>query len=144
MRRVVGYLAIGFGSFMGLGVLLNLGQGHSVAGLLLAFGAFAALPVIVGVRALRPKPQLQLEARARTGWDSELLRLAAARDGSLTATEVMAHADLDAEAAERCLADLCRRGMADPRVTDDGQVVYHFEAAPSRAQKREAKGVLDD
>jgi predicted transcriptional regulator len=144
MRRVVGYVAIGFGSFMGLGVLLNLGQGHSAAGLLLAFAGFAALPVILGVRALRPQPQPLLEARARTAWDSELLRLAASRDGSLTVTEVMAHADLDAEAAEQYLADLCRRGMADPRVTDDGQVVYHFEPGPSREQKREAKGVLDD
>jgi hypothetical protein len=144
MRRVVGQVAIGVGSFMGLGVLLNLGQGHSVAGLVIAFGAFAVLPVVLGVRALRPKERPLLEAHARTAWDAELLRLAAARDGSLTVTEVMAHADLDAEAAERYLVDLSRRGIADPRVTDEGQVVYHFQPSPTREQKHGAKGVLDD
>jgi predicted transcriptional regulator len=144
MRRVVGQVAIGFGAFMGLGVLLNLGQGHSVAGLLVAFGAFSVLPVALGVRALRSKERPLLETHARTAWDAELLRLAAKRDGSLTVTEVMAHADLDAETAERYLSDLCRRGLADPRVTDEGHVVYHFEQAPTRDQKRGATGVLDD
>ena len=144
MRRVVGQVAIGFGAFMGLGVLLNLGQGHSVAGLLVAFSAFAVLPVALGLRALRSGKRPLLEAHARTAWDAELLRLAAKRGGSLTVTEVMAHADLDGEAAERCRADLCRRGLVDPRVTDDGQVVYHFEQAPTGDQKRLAKRVLDD
>jgi predicted transcriptional regulator len=143
MRRVVAYIAIGFGSFMTLGVLLNLGQGHSAAALVLALAAFGVLPVVLGVSALRPKRRSLLESHARTAWDSELLRLARARDGGLTVTEVMAHADLDADAAERYLTDLCRRGMVEPRVTEDGQIVYHFEPPPTADQKRAAKGVLD-
>jgi hypothetical protein len=144
MRRVLGYVAIAFGSFMALGVLLNLGQGHSAAGLLLALGGFGVLPVVLGLRALRPAEHPALEAKARIAWDSELMRLAERRDGSLTLGEVMAHADLDAQTAERYLADLCRRGLADPRVTDGGDVVYHFAASPTREEKRGARGVLDD
>lgn len=129
---------------MSLGVLLNAGQGHSVAGLLIAFGAFGLLPIVAGALALRPREQPLLEAQARAAWDAELLRLAQARDGSLTVAEVMTHADLDAETAERYLTDFCRRGLADPRVTTDGRIVYRFEAPPTREQKLRAKGVLDE
>ena len=72
------------------------------------------------------------------------MRLAAKRHGSLTVAEVVAHADLDAASAERKLDDLCRRGLAEHRVTDDGDVVYRFQGAPDAEAKRSAKGVLDD
>ena len=55
-----------------------------------------------------------------------------------------AHADLDAETAERYLDDLCRRDLAEHRVTEDGDVFYRFPDAPSALAKRAAKGVLDD
>ena len=145
MRKTGGYVAIAFGVFMGVGVLANGGGGRGVGAFLFALVVFALAPIALGVllvtagRGRRPS-----ELEARRAWDSELMRLAAKRHGSLTVAEVVAHADLDADSAERHLDDLCKRGFAEHRVTEDGDVVYRFQDAPSDHAKRSAKDVLDD
>jgi hypothetical protein len=145
VRKTGGYVSIAFGVFMGVGVLANGSGKHGIGGFLFALFVFALAPIVLGVllvtagRGRRPS-----ELEAQRAWDSELLRLAAKRHGSLTVAEVVAHADLDAESAERHLDDLCKRGLAEHRVTDDGDVVYRFEGAPSAEAKRAAKGVLDE
>ena len=145
MRRTGGFVAIGFGIFMGLGVLANTGGRHGFAALIFAFFVFCVVPVALGTLLLRGSGSRRpLELDARRAWDSELMRLAARRNGSLTVGEVVAHADLDAESAERYLDDLCKRGLAEHRVTADGDVVYRFQNAPSATAKRLARDVLDD
>ena len=145
MRKTGGFVAIGFGIFMGIGVLANTGERHGFASLLFAFFVFCVIPVALGTLLLRGSGSRRpLELDARRAWDSELMRLAARRSGSLTVGEVVAHADLDAESAERYLDDLCKRGLAEHRVTADGDVVYRFQSAPSEEAKRLAKDVLDD
>lgn len=145
VRKTGGFVAIGFGIFMGIGVLANSGARHGIAALLFAFVVFCAIPVAFGALLLRgSSARRPLELEARRAWDSELMRLAARRHGSLTVAEVVAHADLDAESAERYLDDLCKRGLAEHRVTADGDVVYRFQSAPSAAAKQLAKDVLDD
>jgi len=145
VHKAGGYLAIGFGLFMGLGVVLNTGGRHGFAALAFAFVFFCVAPIGLGTLLLKGRTSAKPnELEARNAWDSELLRLAARRHGSLTVAEVVAHADLDPATAERYLDDFCRRGLAEHRVTDDGAVVYRFEDAPSAAAKRTAKGVLDD
>jgi hypothetical protein len=138
----VGLISIGL--FMGLGVLMNAGT-HGVLTLLFTLGVFSVLPIGLGLRLLRPPPDRPgLRADADQAWESELMRLAAQRDGALTVAEVVAHADLDAVRAERLLDGLCKRGLAEHRVTDEGQIVYRFETLPTSEQKRRAVGVLDD
>jgi hypothetical protein len=145
VRKTGGYVSILFGVFMGVGVLAGGSGKHGAGAFLFALFVFGIAPIALGVllvtagRSRRPS-----ELEARRAWDSELLRLAAKRHGSLTVREVVAHADLDAESAERHLDDLCKRGLAEHRVTDDGDVVYRFQEAPSAEAKRAAKGVLDD
>jgi hypothetical protein len=144
VRKAGGYVSIAFGVFMGLGVLSNAGGTHGVGALLFGFAVFCAVPIAFGWVLLRDGRARPRALDARRAWDSELMRLAARRHGSLTVAEVVTHADLDAPAAEEYLDDLCRRGLAEHRVTDDGHVVYRFNEAPSADAKRSAKDVLDD
>jgi hypothetical protein len=138
-------LLVAVGAFMGLGVLLNLGGPHGAAALLLAFVVFGLAPAAAGVWLLRgPVTEAAALLAAQRAWDSELLRLAARRDGSLSVAEVVAHADLDPKEAEQRLDELSRRGLCELRVTEEGVVVYRFLAAPSTTHKQLAQGVLDE
>lgn len=144
MRKVGGYLAVAFGCFMGVGVLLNVGGSHSAGVLLFSLAVFSGGPLALGWWLLRhPAHQARALLAADRAWESELLRLAERRAGSLSVAEVVTYADLDAADAERRLDALCQRGLCEVRVTDDGVVVYRFETAPTAAQKLAARGVLE-
>ena len=144
MRQVGGYLAVAVGIFMGVGLLLNMGGPASAAVMVLSFLLFSAAPIYGGVRLLRnPGERARALQAANQAWESELLRLAARRDGSLSVAEVVAHADLDAVQAEARLDEMCKRGLCEIRVTEQGVVIYRFAALPSAADKRSAQGVLE-
>lgn len=144
MRQVGGFLAVAVGIFMGVGVLLNLGGPHGAAALLLSFLLFSAAPLGAGVWLLRTGGVSRRALQsANQAWQSELLRLAARRDGSLSVAEVVAHADLDAAQAEQCLDDMCKRGLCELRVTEEGVVVYRFAPTPSAEHKHRAEDVLE-
>ncbi|MDH5676550.1 MAG: hypothetical protein OEZ06_30810 [Myxococcales bacterium] len=142
-RRSFGYLAIAVGSFMGLGIAMNLGEGHGAAAILTTLLFCTVAPIALGVSLLKGDRQQQLDARAERAWQSELLRLAERRGGSLTVAEVIAHADLPRDEAERRLDDLCKQGLAETRVSDGGVMVYRVEELLDEEEKRRAQGVLD-
>jgi hypothetical protein len=142
-RASLAYGLIGIGLFLGFGILLNLGSGPSVAGVVFSL-LLVSLPVVAGIYLLRNPARRSLELEAARGWDSELLRLAEKRDGHLTVAEVVTYGDLDREAAERQLEGLCRQGFAEHTVSDDGVIVYRFQRILAAADKRKAKGVLED
>lgn len=144
MRKLGGYLAVAVGWFMGAGVLLSTGGGHSAGVIVFSLAVFSGGPLALGWWLLRhPAHQAKALLAVDRAWDSELLRLAERRAGSLSVAEVVTYADLDAIDAERRLDALCRRGLCEVRVTDDGVVVYRFETAPTVAQKLGARGVLE-
>src|SRR5688500_18765973 len=116
-RKAVGSLAIAIGAFMGLGIALNVGEGFGVLAFVLAFAFCSALPIGVGIRLLRGGRHGALAASAEQAWESELLRLAERRGGSLTVAEAVAHADLSREDAERHLERLCIKGVAEHRIS---------------------------
>jgi hypothetical protein len=142
-RRGLGFLALGVGAFMGLGIALNLGEGFGVAAYVLAFGFCSALPVGVGVALLKAGGTRRLAEHAEHAVAAELLRLAELRGGRLTVAEVMAHLDLSKSHAESALEQLCRQGLADYRVSESGVLVYHFGTLIGAEEKRLAEGVLD-
>jgi hypothetical protein len=76
--------------------------------------------------------------------DAEILRLAVAEGGTLTAVEVATALTLTPEAAKEKLDDLVGRDVADIAVTERGVVVYTFHDAKHIGGKGDAKGVLDD
>jgi hypothetical protein len=144
MHKVGGYLAVAFGWFMGVGVLLNVGGPHSGGVLLFSFAVFSVAPACGGWWLLREAVgRAKALLAADRAWDSELLRLAERRAGSLSVAEVVTYADLDAAEAERRLDALCRRGLCELRVTNDGVVVYRFADPPTAAQKLAAQGVME-
>lgn len=145
MRRVGGYLALAVGMFMSVGVLLNLGGPHGAGALALSFVLFGVGPVAAGVWLIKgPKERAPALLAANRAWDSELLRLAARSDDTLSVAEVVRHADLDAIQAERRLDELARRGLCELRVTEDGVVVYRFTRTPTAKDKQGAQGLLDE
>ncbi|HYH78895.1 MAG TPA: hypothetical protein VEX86_03840 [Longimicrobium sp.] len=75
--------------------------------------------------------------------DAEILRLAARRQGQLTAVEVASELALTPDAAAEALKELGIRGQADVQVTDDGVLVYSFYDLRHLSGKSTAKGVLD-
>lgn len=142
-RRSLGFVALGVGAFMGLGIALNLGEGFGVAAYVLALAFCSVLPVGVGVALLKTGGTRRLAERAEHAVGAELLRLAELRGGSLTVAEVMAHLDLSKGHAERALEQSCQQGLADYRVSESGVLVYHFGALIGAEEKRLAEGVLD-
>jgi hypothetical protein len=127
---------------MGLGVLSTIGKGHAATAIAGAFVLCAVAPIGGGILALlhvRRRPPA-LEPR---DWEVELLRLAEQRNGSLTVQEVVIATGLEPGRSEALLDGLCRKGLAEYRVADEGVVVYRLRPALGPAQKAKARGVLE-
>lgn len=75
--------------------------------------------------------------------DSEILALAQARGGRLTAVEVSTHLGLAPEAATEALDRLAVRSQADIQITDSGLLVYDFPDVRHLEGKDTARGLLD-
>ena len=133
------------GTVMALGILANLGKGHAPAAVAGALVLVSVAPMALGGWLLAIERRRARALAARTDADDErgLLRLAASRGGHLTALEVAATTSIDAARAERLLDGLCRRGLAEHRIAEDGSLVYRVRALLSPEEKALAKGVLD-
>jgi hypothetical protein len=142
-RRTLGFLAIGVGAFMGLGIALNAGEGFGVAAYALAFGFCTLLPVGIGGALLADPRRHRLAEREEHALAAELLRLAEQRGGHLTVAEVMAWLGSSKAEAERALERLAQQGLAEYRVSASGVVVYRVSALLGAEEKRLAEGVLD-
>ena len=117
--------------------------------------ALAALLLTVGLPALGSV--LLLQSHFRTGArsherkealrqqtiESEILKLAIAKGGRLTAVEVATHMAISPEGATEALDRLALRGQAEYQVTDAGVIVYSFYDILHQGGKDSAKGVLD-
>src|SRR5688500_4484441 len=76
-------------------------------------------------------------------YESEILRLAAQRQGRLTAVELVTEFAITPEKANELLESLMVRQLADVEVTDSGVVVYVFHDVKNLADKPRARGILD-
>ena len=141
-RTTGGHALIAVGSFVGLGIILNLGQGYGWLAYSVALSFFCVLPVLLGV-AMSQARGTRAQLGSDSAWEGELLRLATQRGGSLTVAEAVAYCDLSRADAEQRLDELCKSGLAEVRVSPDGVLVYHFEGFLSSEQKHRSEGVLD-
>jgi hypothetical protein len=82
------------------------------------------------------------ELRQRT-IEAEILRMATAEKGRLTAVEVATALALSPETAKATLDAMVERDVADIAVSDDGVIVYTFHDAGHLGGKGEARGLLD-
>ncbi len=67
------------------------------------------------------------EERITKKQQKEMLKLAQAKDGILSVSEVVLGTSLSMEEAERCLQKFAAKGYAQMTVTDAGAIVYEFE-----------------
>ncbi|HET7232474.1 MAG TPA: hypothetical protein VFJ16_20870 [Longimicrobium sp.] len=124
---------------------LSLSQPSVLAALVLTVGLPAAGAALLARGHYAEQSRLtgrKAELRRNT-IDAEILRLATARQGQLTAVEVATALGLRPEEAAEALKELGIRGQADVQVTDDGLLVYSFYDVRHLSGKHTAKGVLD-
>ena len=106
----------------------------------------AVAPAVGGIALLRgggAARTRRLDQLRQQTVDAEILRLAVAEGGRLTAVEVATALALTPEVAKEALDGLVTRDVADIAVTERGVVVYTFHDAKHIGGKGEAKGVLD-
>lgn len=150
MKRLFGAgLLAALALFMLLGYLgSDVAKGTAVAYVTLALmvglpALFSGLLVRGHVRDRVGRDDRREELRQRTV-ESEILKLAIANKGRLTAVEVAAQLALTPEGALAALDRLALRGQAEYEVTDDGVIVYSFHDIRFLGGKDSARGVLDD
>jgi hypothetical protein len=147
VAKVVGFALLALSLFMLLGFLrsdADLGT-PTIAALLIT----VALPALGGL-ALLTKPfrrgarlAERRELLRQQTYESEILRLAAQRQGRLTAVELVTEFAITPEKANELLESLMVRQLADVEVTDSGVVVYVFHDVKNLADKPHARGILD-
>ncbi len=135
-----------------IAALMLLGFFRSSASLLSPTALFAVLltvglPAIAGVTllrsSLRGSPRARMEALRQQTIEAEILKLAMAHQGRLTAVEVEGALALPPGEAKASLDSLVQREVADLEVTDEGVLVYTFHDARYFNGDSGAKGLLD-
>jgi hypothetical protein len=129
---------IGGAALLLLSALMLLGFARSGASLASPTTLFAVLITVVlpaagGVALLRGalggNSRARMQQLRQQTIDAEILRLAMARQGKLTAVEVASALALPEGEAKSSLDSLVAREVADLDVTDDGVHVYSFHDA---------------
>jgi hypothetical protein len=146
--NVLGVTLLAVSLFMLVGFLrsdADAGAPAMLAALLLT----VALPAAGGIALLTApfRRGARLAARKEVlrqqTYESEILRLAAQRQGRLTAVELVTEFAITPDKANELLESLMVRQLADVEVTDSGVVVYVFHDVRHLADKPHAKGILD-
>jgi hypothetical protein len=142
--RIFGGILVVLGATMACGLAAVSGQ-HQLGALVGAFIFSAAAPAGAGIWMWRVARRRELAA-ADSGARADTLRLmelAATRGGSLTAVEVMTVTGMELARAEQVLDGLCRQGLAEHRVAEDGTLVYRVKPLLGAQEKARARGVLE-
>lgn len=149
MNKLIGAVALALLALLMFAGFLSsdaaLGAPATLAALALTVGLPAAGAVMLARGHYGEKARLsgrKAELRRNTV-DAEILRLAAAHNGKLTAVEVATELAMSPDAAKEALESLGIRGHADVEVTEDGVLVYSFYDIRHLGGKERAKGVLD-
>ncbi|HYJ78949.1 MAG TPA: hypothetical protein VEW03_05085 [Longimicrobiaceae bacterium] len=129
--------------FFGSGAAL--GAPATIAALLVtvvlpAAGGVALLAGQMGGARRLGERREQLRRQTR---EAEVLKLAARRDGRLTAVEVSSELAMTHEDATAVLNALETSGAAEVQITPSGVLVYSFHDIRHLAEKPDARGVLD-
>lgn len=149
MKRLLGGLALGgLGLFM-LSGYFNADVARSSPASLAALLLVAGLPLLGSALLIRShfsdkhRLQSRKDLLRHQTIESEILKLAMASGGKLTAVEVAAAFALAPEGAVEALDRLALRGQASYEVTDAGVIVYSFHDIVHLGGKDSARDVLD-
>lgn len=148
MTTVVGFALLALAGFMLLGFLRSNAEPGAPA-TITALLITVALPALGGIALLTKRFRRgarlaeRREVLRQQTYESEILRLAAQRQGRLTAVELVTEFAITPEKANELLESLMVRQLADVEVTDSGVVVYVFHDVKHLADKPRARGILD-
>jgi hypothetical protein len=148
VTKVVGFALLALAGFMLLGFLRSDAE-PSTPATIAALLITVALPALGGIalltKRLRGGSRLaeRREVLRQQTYESEILRLAAQRQGRLTVVELVTEFAITPEKANELLESLMVRQLADVEVTDSGVVVYVFHDVKNLADKPRARGILD-
>jgi hypothetical protein len=146
MRRTwLGGGLLALAAFMLLGFLrsnLSLARPATIAALLIV----VVLPAIAGIAIMRGIGAADEARRAKLRQqtiEAEVMKLAIQQAGKLTALEVATALALPQDETTRALDAMVEREVADIEITDEGVIVYTFDAARRLGSKDSSRGILD-
>jgi predicted DNA repair protein MutK len=134
--------------FMLIGFLRStaaLSSGATMAALLITVGlpAVGAVALIARHRRSGRRLDSRRDQLRQQTLESEVLRLAAQRDGRLTVVEIVTEMAVTTEHAQAALDALVAREVADIAISDSGVLVYTFHDIQHLPEKSRARGVLE-
>jgi hypothetical protein len=136
---------IALATLMAVGFLrsnASLSQPATIAALLIV----VVLPAAAGIALIRGIGAADETRRAKLRQqtiEAEVMKLAIQHSGKLTAIEVATALALPQDETTRALEAMVEREIADLEITDDGVIVYTFDAARRLGSKDTSRGILD-
>jgi hypothetical protein len=137
---VAAFMLLGFLRADIEGSLITTGMAFLVSVVLPAAGGVALIASHRGAQRRLVSRRDQLRQQTL---ESEVLRLAARRDGKLTVVEVVTELAVSPDAAKESLDSLMMRELAEIEIADSGMLVYVFRDIRNLPGKADSKGILD-
>jgi hypothetical protein len=144
-RTWLGGGLLALAALMALGFLrsnASIARPATIAALLIV----VVLPAIAGIAIIRGIGSGEEARRAKLRQqtiEAEVMKLAMQQAGKLTALEVATALALPPDETTRALDAMVEREVADIEITDDGVIVYTFDAAKRLGSKHTSRGILD-
>jgi hypothetical protein len=144
-RRWIGFGLVGLGGLMLLGFFqssLSITAPATIGALLVA----VVLPIVGGIAMIRGigrGEQRRRDSLRQQTIEAEVMKLAIQQKGKLTALEVATALALPQDETKIAMDLMVEREIADIEITDEGVIVYTFDAAKRLGSKDTSKGILD-
>ena len=144
-RRLIGTGLLALAALMLVGFLrsdLRLAALATIGALLVA----VVLPAVAGIALIRgigAAAQARRDSLRQQTIEAEVMKLAIQQKGKLTTLEVATALALQQDETKRALDAMVEREIADIEITDDGVIVYTFDAAKRLGAKDTSRGILD-
>ena len=144
-RRWIGIGLLALAGLMLLGFMrssLSITAPATIGALLVA----VLLPAAAGIAMIRgigTADQARRDALRQQTIEAEVMKLAIQHKGKLTAIEVGTALSLQQDETKIALDRMVEREIADIEITDEGVIVYTFDAAKRLGTKDTSRGILD-
>jgi hypothetical protein len=150
VKKLAAAAGLGLISLFMLAGFLNTTTAASTGAIIAALALTVVLPAVSALLLVRSHLQDRSRvhghkaALRRNATEAELMRLAQRSGGKLMALEAGLSLHLSEDVVRDTLDGMVARGRAELEVTDGGHLVYAFPGLRQLADKRTARGILDD
>lgn len=144
-RRWIGTGLLTLAALMLFGFLrssLSLAAPATIGALLVAVVLPAASGIAL-IRGIGSAEQARRDSLRQQTIEAEVMKLAIQHKGKLTTLEVATALALQQDETKLALDAMVEREIADIEITDDGVIVYTFDAARRLGAKDTSRGILD-